>query len=41
MPSGIQIVGRPFDDITVFRVGAALERSRSWLDWSQQRPELS
>jgi Asp-tRNA(Asn)/Glu-tRNA(Gln) amidotransferase A subunit family amidase len=40
MPSGIQIVGRPFDDITVFRVGAALERGRSWLDWSQQRPEL-
>jgi len=40
MPSGIQIVGRPFDDITVFRVGAALERVRPWLDWSRQRPAL-
>jgi len=40
MPSGIQIVGRPFDDLTVFRVGAALERTRSWLDWGRQRPAL-
>jgi len=40
MPSGIQIVGRPFDDITVFRIGATLERARPWLDWSQRRPEL-
>ena len=40
MPSGIQIAGRPFDDLTVFRVGAALERTRSWLDWSRQRPPL-
>ena len=34
------ILGRPFDDITVFRVGAALGRTRSWLDWSRQRPAL-
>jgi Asp-tRNA(Asn)/Glu-tRNA(Gln) amidotransferase A subunit family amidase len=40
MPSGIQIVGRPFDDVTVFRVAAALGRIRPWLDWSQQRPAL-
>jgi aspartyl-tRNA(Asn)/glutamyl-tRNA(Gln) amidotransferase subunit A len=40
MPSGIQIAGRPFDDLTVFRVGAALERTRSWLDWGQRRPAL-
>jgi aspartyl-tRNA(Asn)/glutamyl-tRNA(Gln) amidotransferase subunit A len=40
MPSGIQIVGRPFDDLTVFRVGAALGRTRSWLDWGRRRPAL-
>ena len=40
MPSGIQVVGRPFDDLTVFRVGAALGRTRSWLDWGRRRPAL-
>jgi Asp-tRNA(Asn)/Glu-tRNA(Gln) amidotransferase A subunit family amidase len=40
MPTGIQIVGRPFDDVTVFRVGAALARTRPWLDWSHRRPAL-
>jgi aspartyl-tRNA(Asn)/glutamyl-tRNA(Gln) amidotransferase subunit A len=28
VPTGIQIVGRTFDDTTVFRVGRALERVR-------------
>ena len=40
MPSGIQIVGRSFDDVRVFRIGAALERARPWLDWTRQRPRL-
>ena len=40
MPSGIQIVGRSFDDVRVFRIGAALERVRPWLDWTRQRPRL-
>jgi Asp-tRNA(Asn)/Glu-tRNA(Gln) amidotransferase A subunit family amidase len=40
MPTGIQIVGRPFDDVAVFRVGAALARTRPWLDWSRRRPAL-
>ena len=26
--------------LALFRVGAALERTRSWLDWGQQRPAL-
>jgi amidase len=39
VPTGIQIVGRPFDDICVFRVGAALERERAWLDWQRRRPQ--
>ncbi len=30
VPIGVQIVGRPFDDPTVFRIGAALERLRPW-----------
>ncbi|HEY5656155.1 MAG TPA: amidase [Myxococcota bacterium] len=40
MPTGIQIAGRPFDDVAVFRVGAALARTRPWLDWSRRRPAL-
>ena len=30
VPTGIQIVGRSFDDLNVFRVAAALERERPW-----------
>ena len=30
VPTGIQIVGRTYDDETVFRIGAALERERPW-----------
>ena len=30
MPTGVQIVGRTFDDATVFHVGTALERVRPW-----------
>jgi hypothetical protein len=40
MPSGVQIVGQPFDDLTVLRVGATLGRARSWLDWGRRRPAL-
>ena len=29
-PTGLQIVGRTYDDVTAFRVGAALERVRPW-----------
>ena len=37
LPVGIQIVGRPYDDVTVFNVGAAVETFRPW---SAQRPEI-
>ena len=37
IPTGIQIVGHPFDDPTVFRVGAALE---TVLPWAARRPEI-
>jgi aspartyl-tRNA(Asn)/glutamyl-tRNA(Gln) amidotransferase subunit A len=30
VPTGIQIVGRTYDDVTTFRIGAALERVRPW-----------
>ena len=30
VPTGIQIVGRTYDDVTPFRIGAALERVRPW-----------
>jgi amidase len=40
VPTGIQIVGRTYDDLTPFRVGAACERARPWLDSREHRPEI-
>jgi len=40
LPTGLQIVGRPCDDITVFRVARALEQTRPWLDGPARRPSL-
>ena len=40
LPTGLQVVGRPEDDVTVFRVAAALEQRRPWLDSPQRRPDL-
>jgi Asp-tRNA(Asn)/Glu-tRNA(Gln) amidotransferase A subunit family amidase len=41
VPTGVQIAGRTYDDETVFRLGAALERERPWLDVPERRPELA
>ena len=30
-PTGVQIAGRTYDDLTVFRIGAALEAVRPWV----------
>lgn len=38
LPVGMQIVGRPFDEATVMRVGDALERATPWRD---RRPVLT
>ena len=38
VPTGIQIVGRTYDDVTAFRVGAALELLRPWLDRPERQP---
>jgi len=29
-PTGVQIAARPYDDVSAFRIGAALERVRPW-----------
>jgi Asp-tRNA(Asn)/Glu-tRNA(Gln) amidotransferase A subunit family amidase len=36
VPTGLSIAGRTYDDETVFRLGAALERERPW----DRRPPL-
>ena len=40
LPVGVQIVGRTYDDVTPFRLGAALEQVRPWLDADQRRPVI-
>jgi amidase len=40
VPTGIQIVGRTFDDVSVFRAAAAFEQARPWLDTPERRPKL-
>ncbi|TQM15901.1 amidase [Pseudonocardia kunmingensis] len=30
VPTGVQIVGRPFDDATPFRIGSAVEQQQDW-----------
>jgi aspartyl-tRNA(Asn)/glutamyl-tRNA(Gln) amidotransferase subunit A len=37
IPTGVQIVGHPYDDATVFTVGAAVEAVRPW---AARRPDL-
>jgi Asp-tRNA(Asn)/Glu-tRNA(Gln) amidotransferase A subunit family amidase len=39
VPIGLQIVARPYADLRVFQVGAAIERSRGvWYDEPRNRP---
>ena len=37
IPTGVQIVGHPFDDATVFKVGSAIEAA---LPWADRHPEM-
>jgi amidase len=37
LPVGVQLVGRPWDEVTVIRVSAQLEAARPW---AHQRPVL-
>lgn len=41
LPAGLQVIGRVEDDVTVFRVAAALEKRRPWLDRPERRPNLA
>ena len=40
VPTGLSIVGKTYDDVSVFRVAAAHERAMPWLDTPQRRPGL-
>jgi Asp-tRNA(Asn)/Glu-tRNA(Gln) amidotransferase A subunit family amidase len=37
LPVGVQIVGRPYDDVTTFQIGQAIEKHRPW---SSRRPRI-
>ncbi len=40
VPTGLSIVGKTYDDVTVFRIAAAHEERRPWLDTPARRPAL-
>lgn len=40
VPTGVQIVARTFDDVSAFRIGAALERVRPWPGVAHEVPSF-
>jgi Asp-tRNA(Asn)/Glu-tRNA(Gln) amidotransferase A subunit family amidase len=40
VPTGLSIVGKTYDDVTVFRVAAALEERQAWYTDPANRPQL-
>ena len=40
VPTGLQIVGRTYDDPTVFRIGAAVEAADPWYTRPERRPRI-
>ena len=40
VPTGMSIVGRTYDDVTVFQVARAYERVQPWLDAPERRPAV-
>jgi len=41
VPTGLQIVGRTYDDVSVFRAAAAFESAGPWYDKPEKRPKLA
>ena len=40
VPTGIQLVGRTYDDVSVFQAAAAFERAQPWLHDAAHRPKF-
>jgi len=40
VPTGLSIVGRSYDDVTVFRIAAAHEERYGWYGTPDRRPAL-
>jgi amidase len=40
-PTGVQLVGRTYDDLSVFRLGAAVEAMRPWDAWPEMVAEVA
>ncbi len=40
VPTGVQIVGKPYDDIPVFQVGYQLEQLEPWFQNKKLKPNL-
>lgn len=40
VPTGIQLVGRTYDDVSVFKAAKAYETARPWLDETSNRPQI-
>ena len=40
VPTGMSIVGKTYDDVTVFQVGRAFEKLQPWLDVTERRPVI-
>jgi len=40
VPTGLSVVGKTYDDVTVFRVAAAHEERFAWLDAPERRPAI-
>ena len=41
VPTGLQIVGAPYDEAGVLQIAAALERVRPWLNVPERRPHIA
>ena len=40
IPTGIQIVGKPYEDIGVFQAGYHLEQIEPWFQTNQYKPNI-